>query len=101
MLGQSTVPTLLFTMHGHIRPINRNGRRDEGPRGFSHCQRAPRVPRARQKYAKGVGRSRAHVAGVERGGNCSRQGAGLGAFDDIMGARAGRKASLSLGQFNS
>jgi hypothetical protein len=55
MLGQSTVPTLLFTMHGHIRPINRNGRRDEGPRGFSHCQRAPRVPRARQKYAKGSG----------------------------------------------
>jgi hypothetical protein len=82
MLGQSTVPMFMFTVHGHVRPIGGNGRCDEG------------VPRARQKYAKGVGRSRAYVAGVGWGGNHSRQG--VGRFDDVMGARARRKAALSL-----
>jgi hypothetical protein len=79
MLGQSTVPTLLFTVHGHVRPIGGNGRRSEGPRDSPPCQRAPRVLRARQKYAKRVERSRAYVAGVGR-------------FDDVMGlGRGGRR----------
>jgi hypothetical protein len=55
-------------MHGHVRPIGGSGCRGEGPRGSLSCQRAPRVPRARQKYAEGVER-----------------------FDDIMGAQARRK----------
>jgi hypothetical protein len=46
MLGQSAVPTLLFTVHGHVRPIGGNECRGEGSRGFPPCQRAPRVPRA-------------------------------------------------------
>jgi hypothetical protein len=79
MLDQSAVPTLLFTVHGHVRPIGGNERRGEGPRGSPPCQRAPRVPRARQKYAERVGRSRAYVAGVGR-------------FDDVMGlGRGGRR----------
>jgi hypothetical protein len=55
MLGQSAVPTFLFTVHGHVHTIGGNGRRGKGPRGSPPCQRAPRVPRARQKYAKEVG----------------------------------------------
>jgi hypothetical protein len=88
MLGQSAVPTFLFTVHGHVRPIGGNGRRGKAPRGSPPCQRAPRVPRARQKYAKEVGRSRAYVARNGRGGNRSRQGAEVGCFDDVM--RLGR-----------
>jgi hypothetical protein len=41
-----------------------------GPCGSPSCQRVPRVPRARQKYAEGVGR-----------------------FDDVMGAQARWKLS--------
>jgi hypothetical protein len=74
-VGQSAVPTLLLTVHGHVYPISRNGCRGEGLHGSSPCQRAPCVPRMRQKYAKEVGRSRAYVAGVGRGRNRSRQGA--------------------------
>jgi hypothetical protein len=75
MSGQSAVPMLLLNVHGLVCPISGSGCRSEGPRGFSPCQRAPRVPRARQKYAKGVSRSRAYVAMV-------------GHFDDVM--RLGR-----------
>jgi hypothetical protein len=57
MLGQSVVPVFLFTVHGHVRPIGGNGRRGEAPRDSLPCQRTPRVPRARQKYAKRVRRS--------------------------------------------
>jgi hypothetical protein len=101
MLDHSVVPMLLFTVHDHVCPIGGNGCRGRGPCGSSPCQRAPRVPRARQKYAKRVGRSRAYVVGVGRGGDCSRRGAGVRRFDDIMGTRARREASLSLGRFNS
>jgi hypothetical protein len=101
MLGQSAVPKILFVMHGNVCPIGRNRRRGKGPRGSSPCHGAPHVPWARQKYAKGVRRSCAHVARVERDGNCYRRGAGVGRFDDVMGARARRKASLSLGRFSS
>jgi hypothetical protein len=93
MLGQNAVPTLLFTMHGHVCPIGGNGCRGEGPCGFPPCQRAPRVPRARQKYAKGVGRSRAYVAGVGRGGNRYRQDVGVERFDDVMGLGQGGRRS--------
>jgi hypothetical protein len=71
------------------------------PRGSPSCQRAPHVPRTRQKYAKRIGRSRAYVAGVGRGGNRSRQGAGVRRFDNVMGARARQKASPSLRRFSS
>jgi hypothetical protein len=67
----------LFTVHGHVHPIRGNGHHGEGPQGSSPCQRAPRVPRVRQKHAKGVGRSRAHVTGV-------------GSFDDVMVLGQGR-----------
>jgi hypothetical protein len=50
----------------------------EGPRGSPSCQRAAHVPQARQKYAEGVGRSRAYVAGVGR-------------FDDVVMAWARQK----------
>jgi hypothetical protein len=93
MLGLSAVPTLLFTVHDHVRPISGNGCRGEGLRGSPPCQRAPCVPQARQKYAKGVEHSRAYIAGVGRGKNCSRQHTGVGRFDDIMGARVRRKLS--------
>jgi hypothetical protein len=72
MLGQSAVPTLLFIVHSHVHPIGESGCHGEGPRGSPPCQMAPRVPRARQKYAKRVERSRAYVGGVGRGGNRSR-----------------------------
>jgi hypothetical protein len=85
MLGQSVVPTLLFTVHGHVHPIGGNGCCGEGPHGSPPCQRGPHVPRARQKYAKGVGRSRAYVVMIERDGNHSRLGIGIGRFDDVMG----------------
>jgi hypothetical protein len=74
MLGQSVVPMLLFTIHSHVRPIGGSGCHSEGPRGFPLCQRAPRVPRARQKYAKRVRRSSAFVVGIGRGRNCHLMG---------------------------
>jgi hypothetical protein len=89
ILDQSAVPMLLFTVHSHVRPIGGNGRYGEDSRGSPPCQRAPRAPRARQKYAKRVGRSRAYVAGVEQGRNCSRQGTGVRRFDDVMGLERG------------
>jgi hypothetical protein len=61
----------LFTVHSHVRPISGNGHRGEGPRGSPPCQRAPRVPQARQKYTKGVRCSHAHNVGVGR-------------FDDVV-----------------
>jgi hypothetical protein len=70
MLGQGVVPVLLLIVHGHVRPIGGSRCRGWGPRGSPSCQRVPRVPRARRKYAEGVGR-----------------------FDDVMGARARRKLS--------
>jgi hypothetical protein len=90
----------LLTVQGHVRPISGSGCRGEGPRGSPSYQRAPRVPRARQKYAKRVGRSRSFVARVGRGGSRFRQGAGVGHFDDVTGVRARRKAFLSLGRFS-
>jgi hypothetical protein len=66
-LGQSVVLVLLFTVHGHVRPIGGSGCRGEGSRGSLPCQRAPSVPRARLKYADGVTRSYAYVAGIGRG----------------------------------
>jgi hypothetical protein len=80
-LDQSMVPVLLFTVHGHFCPIGRSGCRGWGPRGSLSCQRAPRVPRAKRKYAEGVRRSCAYVAGV-------------GCFDDVMRARARQKPPL-------
>jgi hypothetical protein len=101
MLGQSVVPAFLLTVHGHVRPIGGSGCRGECPRGSLSGQRAPHVPRARQKYAKGIGHFRAFVAEVGRGGSRFRQGAGVGRFDDVTGARAMRKAYPSLGRFSS
>jgi hypothetical protein len=101
MLDHKVAPMLPFTVRGRVCPISGNGHRGGGPRGSPPCQRAPCVPRARRKYTKGVGRSRAYVAGVGRGGDCSRRGAGVGRFDDVMGARARRKPALSLGRLNS
>jgi hypothetical protein len=43
----------------------------------------------RQKYAKRVGISCAYIAGVKRGRNRSRQGVGVGHFDDVMGLGLG------------
>jgi hypothetical protein len=77
-LGQSVVPVLLFTVHGHVCPIGGSGCRGWGPRGSPSCQRAPRVPRARRKHAKGVRLSRAYVAGVGR-------------INDVTRARTRRK----------
>jgi hypothetical protein len=70
-LDHSTAPMLPSIVHGCVRPISGNGCRGGGPRGSRPCQRVLRVPRARRKCAKGVGRSRAYVAGVERGGDRS------------------------------
>jgi hypothetical protein len=96
MLDQSAIPMLLFTVHGHVCPIGGNGCCGRGPRGSPPCQRASRVPRVRQKYAKRVERSHAYIVGVRRGGHCSRRDAGVRRFDDIMGTRVRREASLSL-----
>jgi hypothetical protein len=71
MSDHNTAPMLPFIVHGRVHPIIRNGCRGGGPRGSRPRQRALRVPRARLKYVKGVGRSRAYVAGVGRGGDCS------------------------------
>jgi hypothetical protein len=57
-------------------------------------------PSSEAEVRQGVGRSPACVAGVGRGGSRSRQGAGVGRFDDVTGARAKRKAFLSLGRFS-
>jgi hypothetical protein len=59
-----------------------------GPGGSLSCQRAARVPRARQKYAEGVGRSRAYVVGVRRS---RAYVAGIGRFDDVVMAWARQK----------
>jgi hypothetical protein len=67
MLGQSMIPAFLLTVQGHVRPIGGSGCYGEGPRGSLSCQRAPHVPRMRQKYAKGIRRSRAFVAEVGQG----------------------------------
>jgi hypothetical protein len=68
MLGQGVVLVLLLTVHGHICPIGLSGCCDWRPRGSPSCQRAPHVPQARQKYAKG-----------------------FGLFDDVMGVQVRRK----------
>jgi hypothetical protein len=60
----------------------------EGPRGSPSCQRAACVPQARQKYAEGVGRSRAYVVGV---GHSRAYVAGIGRFDDVVMAWARQK----------
>jgi hypothetical protein len=75
MLDHNVAPVLPFIARGRVCPISGNGHRGGGPCGSPPCQRAPRIPRVRQKYAKGVGCSRAYVAGVR-------------SFDDIMGAQA-------------
>jgi hypothetical protein len=65
--GDGDHPVLLFTVHGHVRPIGGSGCCGWGPPWLpvlpdgSTCQ-------ARRKYAEGVGR-----------------------FDDVMGAQARRK----------
>jgi hypothetical protein len=46
---------MLNTQGCYIRPINGSRCRGEGLCGSLSCQRAPRVPWARQKYAKGSG----------------------------------------------
>jgi len=56
MSDHNVAPMLPFTMHGSVCPIIGNGCRVGGPRGSRPRQRALRVPRPRQKYAKGVGR---------------------------------------------
>jgi hypothetical protein len=101
MLDHSAAPMLPSTMYGRVCPISGNGCRGGGPRGSRPCQRALRVPRARRKYAKGVGCSHAYLAGVGRGGERFRRDARVGRFDDVMGARARRKPALSLGWLNS
>jgi hypothetical protein len=63
MLDRDAAPMLPFTVHGRVHPISGNRRRGGGPHGSPPCQRALRVPRARQKYAKKVRCSRAYVAG--------------------------------------
>jgi hypothetical protein len=40
MLGQSAVPTLLFTVHGHVRPIGGNECHCWDPRGSLPWRRA-------------------------------------------------------------
>jgi hypothetical protein len=72
MLVQSVVPTFLLTVHGHVRPIGGSGCRGESPCGSLSCQRTPRVPQVRQKYAKGIRCSHAFIAEVRRGGSRSR-----------------------------
>jgi hypothetical protein len=98
MLDRDVALMLLFAVHGRVRPISGNGHRGGGPHGSLPCQRALRVPQARQKYAKRVRRSHVYVAGVGRGRDCSRRGIGVGRFDDVMGARARWKPALSLGR---
>jgi hypothetical protein len=68
ILGQDVVPVLLLTVHGHVRPIGGCGCRVWGPV-------SPRL-------AKGL-----HVS-LGRGGSRLR---GLGAFDDVIGARVRQK----------
>jgi hypothetical protein len=68
MLSQGVVPVLLLTGTVTSIPSAGVGAVVEGPWGSLSCSRAPRIPRARWKYAEGVGR-----------------------FDDVTGARARRK----------
>jgi hypothetical protein len=110
------VRTFLFTVHGHVRPIGGNGRRGEGLRGSPPCQRAPHVPRARQKYAKGSGApvltlqglSEAEIVldraegsgalmtswGLGRGGNC--RPSRLSRPRPFRKARAGRRLGFGF-----
>jgi hypothetical protein len=64
MSDHSAAPMLPFTVHGRVRPIIGNGCHGGGPCGSRPRPRALRIPRARRKYAKGVGRSRAYIVGV-------------------------------------
>jgi hypothetical protein len=98
---RTTAPIPPYTVRGRARPIRGGGCRGGGPRGSQLRPRALHVPRARRKYAEGVGRSHAYVTGVGQGGDCSRRGARVGRFDDVMGARARRKPALSPGRLNS
>jgi hypothetical protein len=91
MLGQSVVPAFLLTVHGLVRPIGESGCHGEGPRGSLSCQRAPRVPRARQKYTKGIWRAYAFVAEVGRGRSHSRRAQGSGALMTSRGLGRGER----------
>jgi hypothetical protein len=66
------LPMPSYTVRGHARPIRRGGCCGGGPHGSQLRPRAFRVPRARRKYADGVGRSHPYVTGVGRGRDCSR-----------------------------
>jgi uncharacterized C2H2 Zn-finger protein len=72
VLLRTTAPMPPYIVRGRARPIRGGGCCGRGPRGSQLCPRALRVPRARQKYAEGVGRSHAYVTGVGRGRNYSR-----------------------------
>jgi hypothetical protein len=74
VLFRTTAPMPPYTVRGRARPIRGCGCRGGGPRGSQLRPRVLRVPRARQKYAEGVERSHAYVAGVRQGGDCSRWG---------------------------
>jgi hypothetical protein len=64
---RTMAPMPSYTARGRAHPICGGGCCGGGPRGSQLRLRALRVPRARQKYAEGVGRSHAYVAGVEQG----------------------------------
>jgi hypothetical protein len=68
---RTMAPMPPYTMLGRARPIRGGGCCGGGPRGSRLRPRALRVPQARQKYAKGVGRSHAYVVGVGQGEDCS------------------------------
>jgi hypothetical protein len=53
MLGQSVVPTFLFTVHGHVRPIARTG----------VMVRAPVAPRLARGLHVSLGRGRSMPRG--------------------------------------
>jgi hypothetical protein len=55
MSDHNAAPMLLFIVHSHVRPIIGNGCHGRGPCSSRPHLRALRVPRARQKYAKGSG----------------------------------------------
>jgi hypothetical protein len=60
----TTAPMHPYTVRDRVRPIRGGGCRGGGPRGSQLHPRVLRVPRARRKYAEGVGHSHAYVAGV-------------------------------------
>jgi hypothetical protein len=78
MLDHNAAPMLPFIVHGHVHLIIGNGCHGGGPCDSRPHLRALRIPRARRKYAKEVGRPHAYVVGVGQGGDCSRRGARLG-----------------------